>query len=44
MVCTLIDNDICHYSGQNVVVKSTKKKENIVVTESADQAKPQLIY
>ena len=44
VVCTLIDNDICHYSGQNVVVKSTKKKENIVVIESADQAKPRLIY
>ena len=37
MVCTPIDNDICHYSGQ-------KKKENIVVVESTDQAKPQLIY
>ena len=36
VVCTPIDNDICHYSGQ--------KKENIVVVESTDQAKPRLIY
>ena len=46
VVCTLIDNDICYYSGQMLWLSPQKKKEkeNIVVIESTDQAKPQLIY
>ena len=44
VVCTLIDNDICYYSGQMLWLSPQKKKENIVVVESTDQAKPRLIY
>ena len=46
MVFTLIDNDICYYSGQMLWLSPQKKKEkeNVVVVESTDQAKPWLIY
>ena len=48
IVCTLIDNDICHHSGQNVVDVSpqqilTTVMMNIVVDKSADNAKPHSI-
>ena len=36
LVCTLIDNDIRHHSGQNLTTVTT----NIVVDKSADYAKP----
>ena len=45
VVCTLIDNDICHHSGQNVVRLvspqqiSTTVMTNIIVGKSADNAK-----
>ena len=47
VVCTLIDNDIRHHSGQNVVDQSTTNLTtvmmNIVVDKSTDNAKPHLI-
>ena len=54
-VCTLIDNDIRHHSGQNVVDSRgtaewvhtqqilTTVMTNIVVDKSADNAKPHSI-
>ena len=46
VVCTLIDNDIRHHSGQNVVRLVSPQQilatvmTNIVVDKSADNAKP----
>ena len=46
VVCTLIDNDIRHHSGQNVVRQVSPQQilttvmTNIVVDKSADNAKP----
>ena len=49
-VCTLIDNDIRHHSGQNVVVRLVSPQQilttvmtNIVVDKGADNAKPHSI-
>ena len=45
VVCTLIDNDIRHHSGQNVVDRVSPQQilttvmTNIVVDKSADNAK-----
>ena len=46
VVCTLIDNDIRHHSGQNVVDPQqilTTVMTNIVVDKSADNVKPHSI-
>ena len=45
VVCTLIDNDIRHHSGQNVVDSrgAATVMTNIVVDKSADNAKPHSI-
>ena len=48
VVCTLIDNDIRHHSGQNVVDSRgaqhlTIVMTNIVVDKSSDNAKPHSI-
>ena len=49
VVYTLIDNDICHHSGQNVARRVSPQQiltpvmMNIVVDKSADNAKPHLI-
>ena len=49
VVCTLIDNDICHHSGQNVVCLVSPQQilttvmTNIVVDKSTDNTKPLLI-
>ena len=50
VVCTLIDNNIRHHSGQNVVVRLVSPQQilttvmtNIVVDKSADNAKPHSI-
>ena len=46
VVCTLIDNNIRHHSGQNVVRRVSPQQilttvmTNIVVDKSADNAKP----
>ena len=44
VVCTLIDNDIPHHSGQNVVDSLgqilTTVITNIVIDKSADSTKP----
>ena len=46
VVCTLIDNDIRHHSGQNLVWTHSAQNilttvmTNIVVDKSADNAKP----
>ena len=51
VVCTLIDNDIRHHSGQNVVVHLVSPQQilttgmtNIVFNKSADNAKPYSLY
>ena len=43
IVCTLVDNDICHHSGQNIVCLVSPQQMNIIVDKSPDNAEPHSI-